>query len=66
MIEEKLLSKEQKKDKNLQKLYQNISNYMTELYYSDFSAEEIDRFEGYLEKIFDNLNSVEKMIKISV
>lgn len=43
------------KSKNLQKKYVDVSKRMTKLFYGTLTSEEIDKFEGYLRKILDNL-----------
>jgi len=43
------------KDRGLQDRYVKVSREMTELFYDGFTSEEIDEFEGYLERILDNL-----------
>ncbi|MBY9013136.1 MAG: MarR family transcriptional regulator [Candidatus Lokiarchaeota archaeon] len=43
------------KSKNLQKKFVEVSKMMTEVFYGTFTEEEIDRFEGYLRRILDNL-----------
>lgn len=44
------------KDRRLQELYDGISEEMTALFYSGFVSEEVDAFEGYLQRILANLN----------
>ena len=56
----KILIKRTEKDKSFQNLYIQISQDMTKLYYKGFSREEIDQFEQYLVRIFDNLATYEK------
>lgn len=48
------------KDRNLQQRYVQVSKEMTELFYDDFSPEEIDQFEVYLQRSFTNLQKYEK------
>lgn len=43
------------KDKSLQRVYGNVSDEMTKIFYAEFSKEEIDEFERYLERILANL-----------
>ena len=43
------------KDRNLQKVYSKVSDEMTNIFYREFSHEEIDEFEGYLKRILTNL-----------
>jgi DNA-binding MarR family transcriptional regulator len=56
----KILIKRTEKDKSFQNLYVKVSKDMTKLYYKGFSREEIDKFEQYLMRIFDNLITYEK------
>jgi len=53
----KILIRRTAKDKAWQKVYVKVSQEMTELFYAGFSAREIDAFEGYLKRIFDNLSA---------
>ncbi len=48
------------KDRAFQRQYARVSEEMTALFYRGFSEREIDRFEGYLDRILDNLVSSEK------
>ena len=43
------------KAKALQQDYDRISQQMNELYYLGFSEDEVRQFEGYLQRVFDNL-----------
>ncbi|NPD88249.1 MAG: MarR family transcriptional regulator [Asgard group archaeon] len=43
------------KSKDLSNKYLTVSQDMTKLFYQDFSSEEIDQFEGYLERLLNNL-----------
>ncbi|MHA1186185.1 MAG: MarR family winged helix-turn-helix transcriptional regulator [Candidatus Heimdallarchaeota archaeon] len=47
------------KDKKMQETYNDVSKEMTEITYKDFTVDEIDTFEKYLERVFDNLNTYE-------
>jgi DNA-binding MarR family transcriptional regulator len=47
------------KDKALEKKYLAVSADMTELFYHGFRPEEIDRFEEFLQRIYDNLSRLE-------
>jgi len=47
------------KNKSLHKLYQQLSEHMTEIYYQGFTAAEIDRFEDALARILKNLAAEE-------
>lgn len=40
--------------------YDRISQRMNELYYADFSEDEIIRFEAYLQRVLDNLEGEEQ------
>ncbi len=44
-----------KKNKALQDKYIQVSNQMKEIYYKDFTEEEIDEFESYLRRLLANL-----------
>jgi DNA-binding MarR family transcriptional regulator len=46
------------KDRLLEQRYTEVSRAMTDLFYRGFSRSEIARFEGYLERILDNLTAV--------
>jgi len=50
-----VLVKRTEKDKAFEKLYVRLSEDMTNLFYSGFRKKEIDQFENYLNRIFDNL-----------
>jgi DNA-binding MarR family transcriptional regulator len=56
----KILIKRTEKDKSFQELYIQVSQDMTTLYYNGFNASEIDQFEAYLRRIFNNLVEFEK------
>ena len=43
-----------------QNLYIRVSQDMTKLYYHGFTKGEIDQFENYLRRIFNNLKEFEK------
>jgi len=51
----KTIIKRTDKDKSFQQAYYQVSDEMTARFYKDFSKTEIDRFEGYLQRILDNL-----------
>ena len=53
----KILIRRTAKDKAWQKVYVRASQEMTELFYRGFSEKEIDEFEQYLRRIFDNLTA---------
>jgi len=53
----KILIKRTAKDKAWQKTYTRVSQQMTDLFYAGFSRAEIDEFERYLKRIFDNLSA---------
>ena len=48
------------KDRAMENEYRKVSDDMTEVFYAGFSPAEIDRFEGYLERILANLERVER------
>jgi DNA-binding MarR family transcriptional regulator len=50
------------KDKVFERKYTEVSQDMTRLFYMGFSKQEIEQFEGYLQRIFDNLLANEKDI----
>ena len=52
-----ILIKRTAKDKAWQKVYIEVSQQMTRLFYDGFSEKEIDEFERYLKRIFDNLSA---------
>ena len=54
----KIMIKTTEKDKSLNEKYVQISQKMNGLYYKGFTDEEIDSFEKFLSRIFDNLSSV--------
>jgi len=51
----KILIKRTEKDKAMEKKYAKVSQEMTEIWYQRFSADEIDGFEAYLQRILNNL-----------
>ncbi len=48
------------KDRALERAYKAVSREMADLYYRGFGSEEIERFESYLRRIFENLDRAEK------
>ncbi len=44
-----------KKNKALQDKFVQVSNEMKDIFYKDFTEEEIDEFEGYLRRLLANL-----------
>jgi len=44
-----------KKNKALQDKFLQVSNEMRDIFYKDFTEEEIDEFEGYLRRLLANL-----------
>ncbi len=56
----KIIIERTEKDRAFQDLYVQVSQDMTKLFYMDFSGDEIDRFENYLRRIFNNLVEHEK------
>jgi DNA-binding MarR family transcriptional regulator len=56
----KILIKRTEKDISFQQQYVAVSQDMTELFYKNFSKSEIDEFEQYLKRIFNNLVEHEK------
>ena len=53
----KILIRRTAKDRAWQKVYIRVSQQMTELFYAGFSQAEVDEFERYLKRIFDNLTA---------
>jgi DNA-binding MarR family transcriptional regulator len=51
-----ILIKLTEKNKALHEKYKRVSQEMTELFYQDFTTEEIDAFEGFLIRILKNLS----------
>ena len=47
------------KNRSLEKVYEQVSDDMTDLFYLDFTRQEIDIFERYLRRIFNNLQKTE-------
>ena len=56
----KIIIERTEKDRSFQDLYIQVSRDMTKLFYSAFSEDEIDEFENYLKRIFNNLVEYEK------
>ncbi|MFX0203127.1 MAG: MarR family winged helix-turn-helix transcriptional regulator [Candidatus Hodarchaeota archaeon] len=56
----KILIKRTKKDKALEGKYVEVSQEITKLFYKGFTESEIDRFEGDLVRILENLTNFEK------
>lgn len=56
----KILIKLTEKDKNLHGKYVKISQEMNGIYYKGFKDNEIDDFENYLFRIFNNLSKYSK------
>lgn len=48
------------KDKSFEKLYTELSQDMTKIFYSGFEKREIDQLESFLSRIFDNLKEYDK------
>jgi len=49
-----------KVDKEFEQNYINVSKEMLNLFYNDFSEEEIDSFESFLKRLLDNLVKFEE------
>ncbi|GAH95491.1 unnamed protein product [marine sediment metagenome] len=45
------------KNKELQDKYIQVSEQMKDIYYKDFTEEDIDEFEGYLRRLLNNLTN---------
>jgi DNA-binding MarR family transcriptional regulator len=54
----KILIRRTEKDKAWQEVYVRASQEMADLFYADFSDDEIMVFEGYLQRILDNLSDL--------
>lgn len=48
------------KDRAFEKFYTEVSQEMAGIFYGGFKRKEVDQFEAYLEKIFDNLAQYER------
>jgi MarR family transcriptional regulator, organic hydroperoxide resistance regulator len=59
----KILIWRTEKDKAFQKRYYEVSDDMTRLFYKGLTDEEIDRLEGSLRKVLDNVVSYEAVRK---
>lgn len=55
----KVLIQLTEENKKMKKAYEDVSAEMTGLYYEGFSDAEIDQFEGFLLRIFNNLEKNE-------
>ncbi len=53
------------KDRALERAYKAVSGDMADVYYRGFGDEDIERFESYLRRIFENLDRAEKEEKAS-
>lgn len=58
----KILIRRTEKDRSFQDEYDRISQEMLDLYYRNFLEKEIDEFESYLMRIFENLKEYENSI----
>ena len=58
-----VLIKLAEKDKNLQKVYDKVSDEMTNIFYKQFSYKEIEEFEDYLKRVLVNLANAHKVSK---
>jgi len=56
----KIIIRLTEKDKKMQAVYNKVSREMTELFYHDFTAGEVDEFERSLGRIFANLETYEE------
>ena len=55
----KVLIRLTEENKRMKAAYEQVSIEMADLYYKGFSEDEIDRFEGYLKRILENLSAAE-------
>lgn len=51
----KILIQRTEKDRSFQHLYVRVSKEMNELFFGGFSKREMDEFEAYLRRVYDNL-----------
>ena len=51
------------KNKELQDKFIQVSNQMKDIYYEDFTEEDIDEFEGYLKRLLANLTKYSEKSK---
>jgi DNA-binding MarR family transcriptional regulator len=58
----KILIRRTQRDKDLEGLYVQVSQEMTQIWYRGFSGSQIERFEVDLQQISDNLTDFEKGI----
>jgi DNA-binding MarR family transcriptional regulator len=58
----KILIRRTQRDKDLEGLYVQVSQEMTQIWYRGFSGSQIERFEVDLQQISDNLTDFEKRI----
>ena len=58
-----ILIKRTEKDRALERAYKAVSAEMADIYYRGFGDEDIERFESYLRRVFENLNEAEKRKK---
>lgn len=56
----KIIIKRTDKDKSFQKIYYQVSDEMSDLFYKGFSDKEIISFEDLLKRILDNLENYNK------
>jgi hypothetical protein len=52
------------KDRAHERAYKAVSGEIADLYYRGFGDEEVERFESYLRRIFENLDRAEKEEKV--
>lgn len=60
-----ILIERTERDRALERAYKAVSRVMTDLYYRGFGNKEIERFESYLRRVFENLDRAEKGEKSS-
>jgi MarR family transcriptional regulator, organic hydroperoxide resistance regulator len=51
------------KNKKLHGLYEDVSRDMADIFYTGFTRQEAERFEGFLSRILANLNTIESDLK---
>lgn len=59
----KILIERTQKDRDLQDVYNQVSQEMTDLFYTGFPEQEIAAFESQLQRIFENLTAVEQTMR---
>ncbi len=58
----KILIRRTQKDRDMEKQYVELSQEMTKVWYKNFSEDEMDAFEQYLERILNNITEYEQKL----